>query len=152
MNSPEDYHKEDTVLIKALRLDASIGVFEWEKQIKQTLVFDVELYCDFTKSAQTDAIQDAVNYAAVCHEIETLLSLGHYQLLEYLAENICQHLLAHFAISALTLAIYKPGAVSNTEHVGVRIVRIKTQASLSDSKEQIVAAEQLCADKNKDGC
>lgn len=127
MNRPGDYYNEDTVLIKALRLDASIGVFEWEKQIKQSLVFDVELYTDFTKAARTDAIQDAVDYAAVCHEIETLLSQRHYQLLEYLAEHICQHLLAHFAIRALTLAIYKPGAVANTEHVGVRIVRTKMQ-------------------------
>ena len=129
MNRPGDYYNEDTVLIKALRLDASIGVFEWEKQIKQSLVFDVELYTDFTKAARTDAIQDAVDYAAVCHEIESLLSKGHYQLLEYLAEHICQHLLAHFAISALKLAIYKPAAVANTEHVGVSIVRTKTQAN-----------------------
>jgi dihydroneopterin aldolase len=128
LNRLEDFSHHDTVLVKGLRLDASIGVFDWEKQIKQTLVFDAQLFCDFTQSARSDAIEDAVDYAAVCVAIERILSQRHYQLLEFLAEHLCQQLLANFALSAVSLAIYKPGAVTNTEYVGVRIFRTNSQA------------------------
>lgn len=113
----------DKVLIQSLTLDASIGVFEWEKKIKQRLVFDLELSCDFSQASQSDDIADAVNYASVCEEIEKLLSLQHYQLLEFLSEKICQHLFKCFTISAINLSIYKPEAVPKTTSVGVRIFR-----------------------------
>lgn len=113
----------DKVLIKELELEASIGVFDWEKKIKQRLVFNLELSCDFKKASISDAIEDAVNYAQVCQEIETLLSLKHYQLLEYLAERVCHHLFDSFPVSAIQLTIYKPEAVSKTKSVGVSIFR-----------------------------
>tara|TARA_R110002167_G_scaffold6896_3_gene32547 strand:+ start:1761 stop:2159 length:399 start_codon:yes stop_codon:yes gene_type:complete len=113
----------DKVLIHELELAASIGVFDWEKKIKQRLVFSLELYCDFTKATLTDDIDDAVNYAQVCQEIETLLSLKHYQLLEYLAERVCHQLFDSFPISAIQLTINKPEAVSKTKSVGVSVFR-----------------------------
>ena len=113
----------DKVLIEALALDASIGVFDWEKKIKQRLVFNLELYCDFSTAVLTDDIQDAVNYAQVCEEIESLIGLQHYQLLEFLAEKISCHLFKYFAVSAIKLSILKPNAVSKTKSVGVTIFR-----------------------------
>lgn len=113
----------DRVLIEGLSLDASIGVFEWEKKIKQRLVFDLQLVCDVTKAGQSDDIQDAVNYALVCEEIEKLLALKHYQLLEFLAETICQHLFKCFQIDAISLSIFKPEAVPKARSVGVTIFR-----------------------------
>jgi len=113
----------DKVLIQELELEASIGVFDWEKKIKQRLVFNLELFCDFQKASISDDIKDAVNYAQVCKEIETLLSLKHYQLLEYLAERVCHHLFESFPVSAIQLTIYKPEAVSKTKSVGVSIFR-----------------------------
>lgn len=116
----------DSVLIEGLSLDASIGVFEWEKQIKQGLVFDVALYGDFSKAAKSDAIQDTVDYSAVCSAIQEILQQQHYNLLEYLAERIARTILDGFTITAVGLTIYKPGAVTNTKQVGVRIYREKT--------------------------
>lgn len=113
----------DKVLIQDLELEASIGVFDWEKKIKQRLVFNLELSCDFAKASETDNIEDAVNYAQVCEEIESLLSLKHYQLLEYLAERVCHQLFDSFPISAIQLSIYKPEAVSKTKSVGVSVFR-----------------------------
>lgn len=113
----------DKVLIEALVLNASIGVFDWEKKIKQRLVFNLELYCDFSKAAVSDDIQDAVNYAQVCEEIETVIELKHYQLLEFLAEKICSHLFKCFDVSAIKLSILKPEAVSKTNNVGVTVFR-----------------------------
>jgi dihydroneopterin aldolase len=125
LNQSESYQYRDTVIVKGLRLDASIGVFEWEKQIKQALIFDLELFADFTAALSSDDIADAVDYAAVCQEIETLLTRKHYQLLEHLAGEISRSLLENFAIQAVSLVIHKPGAVANTEHVGVRLFRCK---------------------------
>tara|TARA_R110001592_G_scaffold1911_1_gene11842 strand:- start:20855 stop:21250 length:396 start_codon:yes stop_codon:yes gene_type:complete len=115
---------QDQVLIDGLELDASIGVFEWEKKIKQRLVFNLELACDFSKAMITDDIQDAVNYAQVCQEIEHIIELKHYQLLEFLAETICRHLFKCFAISAIKLNILKPEAVAKTKSVGVTVFRV----------------------------
>lgn len=116
-------NNSDIVLIEGLELDASIGVFDWEKKIKQRLVFNLELSCDFSKAIISDDIQDAVNYAQVCEEIEKLISLKHYQLLEFLAERVCGHLFKCFAVSAIKLCILKPEAVSKTNSVGVTIFR-----------------------------
>jgi dihydroneopterin aldolase len=116
-------NNSDKVLIDGLELDASIGVFDWEKKVKQRLVFNLELHCDFSKASVTDDIQDAVNYAQVCEEIARLICLKHYQLLEFLAERICCHLFDSFAISAIKLSIHKPDAVAKTNSVGVTIFR-----------------------------
>jgi dihydroneopterin aldolase len=113
----------DIVLIDSLTLDASIGVFDWEKQVKQRLVFNLELYCDFSKASQSDELEDAVNYAQVCDEIEALLAKKHYQLLEFLAEKICCHIFECFSVSAINLSIFKPEAVAKTKNVGVKIFR-----------------------------
>lgn len=115
--------QSDIVFIEGLELDASIGVFEWEKKIKQRLIFNLQLSCDFSKASRSDDIQDAVNYAQVCEEIETLMGLQHYQLLEFLADRICQHLFESFAISAIKLSIFKPEAVPKTTSVGVTVFR-----------------------------
>lgn len=109
--------------MEGLNLDASIGVFEWEKKIKQRLVFDIELFCDFSAASQSDDIKDAVNYAQVCEEIAKLISLKHYQLLEFLAERICCHLFDCFNVSAIKLSIFKPEAVPRTTSVGVKVFR-----------------------------
>ena len=119
----EQISNMDRVLVQGLSLDASIGVFEWEKQIKQRLIFDLELVCDFSKASQSDDIHDAVNYAQVCEEIETLVSLKHYQLLAFLAEQICGHLFECFKVSGIYLTIYKPDAVPKTSSVGVKVFR-----------------------------
>ncbi|WP_156491448.1 dihydroneopterin aldolase, partial [Oleiphilus sp. HI0123] len=70
----QDYSE---VLIEKLEIDASIGVFEWEKQIKQTLLFDLALVCDFSAAAESDAIEDAIDYVAVCQEIERITLAKH---------------------------------------------------------------------------
>lgn len=122
----QDYSE---VLIEKLEIDASIGVFEWEKQIKQTLLFDLALVCDFSAAAESDAIEDAIDYVAVCQEIERITLAKHHQLLEYLADKIAASLFNSFAISAIELKISKPGAVPNTRSVGVRVKRTREQQS-----------------------
>lgn len=111
------------VLIEKLEVEASIGVFDWEKQIKQRLVFDLILDCNFSLAAKSDAIEDAVDYAAVCEEVERITLTKHYELLECLADTIVEALLTQFNILAIDLKISKPGAVPQANSVGVRVTR-----------------------------
>ena len=115
----------DIVLIESYEIDASIGVFDWEKEIKQRLLFDLKLYGDFSQACQTDDINDAVNYAAVCSEIDSIIECGHYELLEFLAETIAQQLLNQYPLDSLELTIRKPGAVPRAANVGIHIKRGK---------------------------
>jgi 7,8-dihydroneopterin aldolase/epimerase/oxygenase len=113
----------DVVFVQGLQLDASVGVFDWEKQIRQRLRFDLELYTDFSAAAQSDAIADAVDYAAVCERIQNVISLDHYQLLERLAETIIRALFEQFRVERIVLSLHKPGAVPGTDSVGVKVDR-----------------------------
>jgi len=117
--------KHDAVLIENFEVEASIGVFDWEKKIKQCLLFDLKLLGDFSKACQSDDINHAVDYAAVCDEIDAIVNAAHYELLEALAEKIAQHLLAKFSIDNIELSIRKPGAVPRAINVGVLIKRGK---------------------------
>jgi dihydroneopterin aldolase len=125
-NFPENNY--DTVLIEEFELDASVGVFDWEKKILQKLVFDVSLFCDFSKASASDDISDAVNYVEVCQVIERITLQKHYQLLEALVEDITQEILQTFALEAVLLSIRKPGAVPKAKQVGVKAFRSRQQS------------------------
>lgn len=84
----------DKVIIEGLRVDAVIGVFDWERQIVQPVLIDLELGCDISRAAQTDQIDDAVNYKAVCDAVSKLVIDTKAQLIERLAELIAQHILS----------------------------------------------------------
>ena len=113
----------DTVFIKGLKAASVIGCYDWERDIRQTLVFDLELEADFTRAAQTDALEDALDYAAISQRVIAVCDASRFQLLEALADHVATLLLAEFDISGLRMTIAKPGAVSEADGVGVVIAR-----------------------------
>ena len=113
----------DTVFIKGLKAASVIGCYDWERDIRQTLVIDLELKADFSRAADTDALEDALDYAAISQRIISVCEASRFQLLEALSEHLARLLLAEFAITGLRLTINKPGAVSEAEAVGVVIER-----------------------------
>jgi len=113
----------DTVFIKGLKAASVIGCYDWERDIRQTLVIDLELKADFSRAADTDALEDALDYAAISQRIISVCETSRFQLLEALSEHLARLLLAEFAITGLRLTINKPGAVSEAETVGVVIER-----------------------------
>lgn len=114
----------DKVIIEGLQVDAVIGVFDWERQIRQPVVIDLELGCDIRRAAQTDDIQDAINYKAVCDEISQLIIDTQAQLIERLAELIAQYILEHYlAVQQIKVTVRKPTAITNTTAVGIIIER-----------------------------
>ncbi len=111
------------VFIDEFRVDASIGVYEWEKQIKQTLLFDLEMACDITHPANTDTLENAVDYAAVCQLIKDTVLAQHFGMLECLAERLAEQILEQFPVENLSLRISKPGAIADAQRVGVLVKR-----------------------------
>ena len=113
----------DTVFITGLKATSVIGCYDWERDIRQTLVIDLELQADFSCAAATDALEDALDYAAISQRVIAVCDASRFQLLEALAEHLATLLLAENAISRLRMTIIKPGAVSEAEGVGVVIER-----------------------------
>ena len=113
----------DTVFVKGLNVASVIGCYDWERDIRQTLVIDLELKADFTRAAQTDALEDALDYAAISRRVIDVCDESRFQLLEALAEHLAAIVLAEFSIKRLRMTITKPGAVAESEGVGVVIDR-----------------------------
>ena len=113
----------DTIFIRGLKATSVIGCYDWERDIRQTLVIDLELEADFTRAAQTDALEDALDYAAISKRIIAACEESRFQLLEALAEHLASLLLAEFSIERLRMTITKPGAVAEAEGVGVVVDR-----------------------------
>ena len=113
----------DKVVIEQLRVETIIGVFEWERAVKQTLLLDMELATDIRRAAETDELQYALNYARVCARVEEYLALNHFQLLETLAEQVTQVVMNEFSVMGMRLKVRKTDAVIEAYSVGVDIVR-----------------------------
>ena len=113
----------DTVFIKGLKAASIIGCYDWERDIRQTLVIDFEIKADFTRAAQSDALGDALDYAAISQRVIAVCDESRFQLLEALAEHLASTVLAEFSVERLRMTITKPGALSEAEGVGVVIDR-----------------------------
>lgn len=115
--------QRDQVIIEGLRVDAVIGVYEWERNITQPVVIDAIIYTDHKQAAQTDDIDDAINYKKVCEEIRDCCQQCRANLIERLAEDIASMMLVDFDCDAVDVTVKKPTAINETENVAVRIFR-----------------------------
>lgn len=114
----------DKVLIERLQVQAVVGVFEWERQIEQPLLIDVQLQVDTHQAALTDDLQYAVNYQAVSERITAVIQVRQAKLIETLANLVAETILAEFSlVQHVSLTIRKPLAVTHTAAVGVSIER-----------------------------
>ena len=109
------------VYIRGLRAQAVIGVYEWERHIRQPLVLDLEMASDTVRAAASDQIVDALDYAALSGRVVALVEASEYQLLETLADAVARMITREFGVPWLRLRLSKPGAVAAAEDVGVII-------------------------------
>jgi len=117
----------DIIYIKDLRIDTIIGIYDWERRVRQTVILDIEMGTDIKRSAQSDAIKDTLNYKAVAKRLISFVEKSNYQLVETLAENIAEILLSEFNVPWLRLQLNKQGAVRGVRDVGVIIERGKKE-------------------------
>jgi dihydroneopterin aldolase len=98
----------DYVCVKDLRVQAVIGVHDWEREIEQTLIFTVDMATDVRKPAATDNLADALDYSAVAAAITAVVREGKFRLIETAAERVAERLLASFPVTWLRLELRKP--------------------------------------------
>jgi dihydroneopterin aldolase len=113
----------DTVFISDLKIETIIGIYDWERKVRQTISLDLEMGADIRKAAATDAIEDTLNYKAVAKRLIAFVEASEYQLVETLAEKIAGIVLSEFGVPWLKLTVHKPGAVRGSRDVGVIIER-----------------------------
>lgn len=121
----------DRIFIEGLETEAVIGVYDWERTIRQPLVFDLELATDATAAATDDCIDHAIDYAAVAQCVIQEVGRSQYQLLETLVEHLAAILLQQFNLSWMRLRVTKPNAVPEARGVGLVIER-GSRLGLSD--------------------
>jgi dihydroneopterin aldolase len=113
----------DIVYIRALRIDTVIGIYEWERKTRQTIVFDVEMSADIARAAATDSIRDTLDYKAVSKRLIQFVGESSFQLVETLAERCAQIVREEFGVRWVRLTLNKAGAVRGADAVGVIIER-----------------------------
>ena len=113
----------DTVYLRDLKVDCVIGIYDWERRVRQTLYIDIDLATDIRKAAVSDDIKDTLDYKAVSKRIQQFVGESGFQLVETLAEKLADIILKEFPVPWVRVRINKKGAVRSAGAVGVVIER-----------------------------
>ena len=113
----------DIVFIRQLRIETTIGIYDWEKQIKQPVVLDIEMATDNTRPAATDRIEDTLDYKAISKRLKEFVGASRFELVETLAERCAAIIRDEFGVPWVRLTLNKKGAVRGADDVGVIIER-----------------------------
>ena len=118
----------DKIFLRELKTEAIIGIFDWERQVKQTLLIDLEMSADVRKAAATDSIDDTLNYKRVAKRLLEYIDTTSFHLVETLAESIAMLVIEEFHVSWIKVTLNKPGAIRSSRSVGIIIEREKKDA------------------------
>jgi dihydroneopterin aldolase len=113
----------DKIFIHALKTEAIIGIFDWERQVKQTVIVDIEISADVAKAALSDSINDTLNYKRIAKRVLAFVEESKFHLVETLAERIAMLLLEDFGVDWVSISLSKPGAIRSSRDVGVKLER-----------------------------
>ena len=113
----------DIIFLRDLRIDTIIGIYDWEREQRQTVVLDLEMSTDVARAAASDDIRDALNYKDIAKRLIQFVGESKFQLVETLAEE-CAHIIRNeFNVQWVKIELNKQGAVSGSRDVGVIIER-----------------------------
>ena len=115
----------DIIFLRDLEIDATIGIFQWEKRIKQKVRVDLEMATDIAKAAKSDSIKDTLDYKAISKRVQQFVEDSRYELIETLIEKVAEILINEFNIPWVRVTVSKPGAVRGSRDVGITIERGK---------------------------
>ncbi|MEN8169732.1 MAG: dihydroneopterin aldolase [Pseudomonadota bacterium] len=120
----------DIIYLKELNIDTVIGIYDWERRIKQTVCFDLEMATDIRKAAASDAIEHTLDYKSVAKRLIQFVGESQFQLVETLAERVAELIVTEFRVPWVKVTLNKKGAVRHAAGVGILIER-----SASDYQE-----------------
>jgi dihydroneopterin aldolase len=113
----------DIIFLRGLQLETVIGIYDWERKIRQTVIIDLEMATDIRRAAATDDISHTLDYKAVSKRIIAFVEESEFFLVETLAEKITGILLDEFSVPWVRLTLNKKGAISGASDVGIQIER-----------------------------
>ena len=113
----------DKIFLEDMRVETVIGIWEWERKIRQTVAIDLEMSADIRKAAASDEVEDTLNYKSVAKRVQAFVGESSSQLVETLAERIAAIILDEFDVDWVRVRVNKPGAIRGAKGVGVLIER-----------------------------
>ncbi|MCH7899170.1 MAG: dihydroneopterin aldolase [Proteobacteria bacterium] len=113
----------DIIFLSEMKIDTVIGIWDWERKIRQTVVIDLEMAADIRKAAASDSVDDTLNYKLVAKRVQEFVGDSEFQLVETLAEKIAAIINDEFAVPWVRVRVNKPGAIRGARDVGVMIER-----------------------------
>ena len=113
----------DKIFLHELKIDTVIGIWDWERKIRQTVIIDLEMAADIARAAATDDVADTLNYKSVAKRIQEFVGDSSFQLVETLAERIAGIVRDEFDVAWVKVTVHKPGAIRGSKDVGVMIER-----------------------------
>ena len=113
----------DIVYIRDLRIETIIGIYDWEREVKQTISLDLEMAHDIRKAAETDDIEHALNYKSIAKRLIAFIEASEFLLVERMAEEIARIVREEFSVPWLKLRVSKPGALRYSQDAGISIER-----------------------------
>ncbi len=113
----------DIIFLGGLQIETIIGIFDWERETKQTVILDVEMAYDIAEAAKTDDIKDTLDYKAVSKRIISFVEESQFYLVEKLTEEIAQVILNDFPLTWVKVTLNKKGAIRGASDVGIIIER-----------------------------
>jgi 7,8-dihydroneopterin aldolase/epimerase/oxygenase len=117
--------QSDIVFLRGLAIETTIGFFEWERHVKQTVVIDMEFPVDCARAASSDTVVDTVDYKSIAKRTIAYVSEAQFHLVETLAHKLATTLIDEFGIAWIRMSLNKPGAIRGSRDVGVTIERRK---------------------------
>lgn len=121
----DSQHATDTIFLRELKVETIVGIWDWERKIRQTVSIDLEMGADVRRAAETDSIDDTLNYKAVSKRVQQFVADSEFQLVETMAEKIAEVVLSEFELPWVQVRVSKPGAIRGAKDVGVQIHRTK---------------------------
>jgi len=113
----------DKIFLDELKIDTVIGIWDWERKIRQTVIIDLEMSADIARAAATDNVEDTLNYKSVAKRLQEFVGESSFQLVETLAEQIAGIVRDEFGVAWVKVTVHKPGAIRGSKDVGVEIER-----------------------------
>lgn len=113
----------DKIFLSSLAVECIVGIWEWERRVKQTVIIDIQMAADIRKAAASDRIEDTIDYKRVSKRLQAFVGESQFQLVETLTERIAQLIVTEFGVSWVKVRLNKQGAIRGARDVGIEIER-----------------------------
>ncbi len=119
----------DRIVVTGLRTDTVIGLYDWERLVRQTLLIDLDVACDLRAAGASDRVEDTVDYKRLTTKVRARVESSRYLLIETLACDIAECCLAQDRVERVRVTVRKPGALRHADDVAVMVERKRGEPS-----------------------